>query len=437
MRMADNIKVLKSPPSSGFAGVLAIVPAIQWVIALAVISLGLLVSAYEAAALAADKPVISAARVAGAEDRTRIVFELNTQVTPVISALGTPYRLILDLPEVTFAFDKRAQNAEQGLVRDWRFGLFAVGKSRVVVDLAAPVRVDKTLFLPSIDDQPSRLVIDLVRASDEEFAEFVSETRSKRTASREAAAPKTDLMTAQRANSKPVIVLDPGHGGIDYGAIGVGGTLEKAIVLEFSKLLRDKLSEGGLYQIHLTRDDDTFIPLGERVQIGHDLAADLFISIHADSVVRGKKLARGATVYTLSDRASDDLAEELAASENMSDIIAGVELEEEPTEVTDILLDLARRETRSFSVYFAKTLIGELQSAVRLIRNPHRSAGFRVLKAHDVPSVLVELGYLSNAHDEKLLISEEWRERMADAMTEAIHSFFRPRLAGRDGAVSQ
>jgi N-acetylmuramoyl-L-alanine amidase len=126
-----------------------------------------------------------------------------------------------------------------------------------------------------------------------------------------------------------------------------------------------------------------------------------------------------------------------AASENMSDIIAGVELEEEPTEVTDILLDLARRETRSFSVYFAKTLIGEWQSAVRLIRNPHRSAGFRVLKAHDVPSVLVELGYLSNAHDEKLLISEEWRERMADAMTEAIHSFFRPRLAGRDGAVSQ
>jgi N-acetylmuramoyl-L-alanine amidase len=163
MRMADNTKLLRSPASSGLARVLTIAPAVQWVIALAVLSLAIIMSAYGSQVLASEKPVISAARIAGDEDRTRIVFELNAQVTPVISALGTPYRLILDLPEVTFAFDKRAQNAEQGLVRDWRFGLFAVGKSRVVVDLVAPVRVDKTLFLPSIDDQPSRLVLDLVR----------------------------------------------------------------------------------------------------------------------------------------------------------------------------------------------------------------------------------------------------------------------------------
>ncbi|WP_371681833.1 N-acetylmuramoyl-L-alanine amidase [Labrenzia sp. VG12] len=131
------------------------------------------------------------------------------------------------------------------------------------------------------------------------------------------------------------------------------------------------------------------------------------------------------------------MAEDLAESENMSDVIAGVELDEEPTEVTDILLDLARRETRSFSVYFARTLVSELESAVRLINNPHRSAGFRVLKAHDVPSVLVELGYLSNEHDEKLLISDEWRERMANAMNEAIHAFFRPRLARQPETPSQ
>ena len=173
------------------------------------------------------------------------------------------------------------------------------------------------------------------------------------------------------------------------------------------------------------------------MEIGHELEADLFISIHADSVRRGRKYARGATVYTLSDKASDQLSEELAEVENMSDVIAGVELDEEPTEVTDILLDLARRETRSFSSYFAKTLVDELKSAVRLINNPHRSAGFRVLKAHDVPSVLVELGYLSNEHDEKLLITEEWRERMANAMNEAIHGFFRPRLARQQKAPSQ
>jgi len=146
-------------------------------------------------------------------------------------------------------------------------------------------------------------------------------------------------------------------------------------------------------------------------------------------VVRGRRLARGAPVYTLSDRASDQLAQEIAESENMSDVIAGVQLEDEPADVADILIDLARRETRNFSVFFARSLVSELKSAVRLIHNPHRSAGGRGLKANDVPSVLVELGYLSNSHDEKLLISDEWRERMADAMVEAVDTFFRPRLA--------
>lgn len=382
-------------------------------------------------------PSISAARVAGDENRTRIVLEVDQQLTPAISALGSPYRLIIDLPEVTFNFENAAEESGKGLISDWRFGLFAVGKSRIVVDLTAPAKVDKTLFLPSVDDQPSRLVIDLVRASDEDFAEFVTTSRAVRSSAHKTAAPKADRLSAQRNRKKPLIVLDPGHGGIDNGAIGVAGTLEKAIVLEFSKLLRDVLVESDLYEVHLTREDDTFIPLGERVRIGHDLAADLFISIHADSVRRGGEFVRGATVYTLSDKASDRLAEELAESENMSDIIAGVELDEEPTKVTDILLDLARRETRTFSVHFAKTLVNELKSAVRLIKNPHRSAGFIVLKAHDVPSVLVELGYLSNKHDEKLLLSEEWRERMASAMSEAIHGFFRPRLAGRQTTPSQ
>ncbi|QDG79644.1 N-acetylmuramoyl-L-alanine amidase [Labrenzia sp. PHM005] len=417
-------------------GWIAAVAAVKLCLVAVATAVAILQLASAAANAAEDKPLISAARVAGDQDRTRIVLEVDQQLTPTISALGSPYRLILDLPEVTFGFLSSSNPAGKGLVSDWRFGLFAVGKSRVVVDLAAPARVDKTLFLPSVDDQPSRLVIDLVRASEQEFADFVTASRPSRTATKKAA-PKADRLSAERAKDKPVIVLDPGHGGIDNGAIGVAGTLEKAIVLEFTKLLRDKLAEGDRYDIHLTREDDTFIPLGDRVQVGHDLAADLFISIHADSVRRGQKFARGATVYTLSNKASDRLAEELATTENMSDVIAGVELDEEPTEVTDILLDLARRETRSFSVYFAKTLVDELQSAVRLINNPHRSAGFRVLKAHDVPSVLVELGYLSNAHDEKLLISEEWRERMASAMAEAIHGFFRPRLAGRKAAPSQ
>mgnify|MGYP000162147273 FL=1 len=384
-----------------------------------------------------DKPVVTGARVAGDEARTRIVLDMDRQITPAISGLASPYRLIVDLPEVVFSLPADAGETGRGLVSNWRFGLFAVGKSRVVMDLNGPVQVDKTFFLPAVDDQPARLVIDLVKATPDEFAAFVESSRVHRVASEKKSAPKSDRLAEDGNKAKPLIVLDPGHGGIDVGATGVHGTPEKVIVLEFAKLLKEKLDATGLYTVELTRDDDTFIPLGRRVEIGHELQADLFVSIHADSVRRGQKFARGATVYTISDKASDQLSEDLAHSENMSDVIAGVELTSEPTEVTDILIDLARRETKSFSVYFARTLVDELQSAVRLINNPHRSAGFRVLMAHDVPSVLVELGYLSNEHDEKLLISGEWRERMANAMTEAVNGFFRPRLARQQTTPSQ
>lgn len=379
---------------------------------------------------------ISDARIAGDLDRTRIVLDLDRQITPEIAALADPDRLIVDLPEVQFKLPPTTSPEVKGLIGDWRYGLFAAGKSRIVFDLTGPVRVDKTFFLPSIDEQPARLVLDLVRATDTEFSEFIEGSR-RVSKTQPQTAPKGDRLAGDQERERPVILLDPGHGGIDNGAVGVAGTLEKAVVLEFAKLLKEKLEATGRYDIRMTREDDTFVPLGRRVEIGHDIAADLFISIHADSVRQGRALARGATVYTLSDRASDRLAEELAAKENMSDVIAGVELDEEPTEVTDILLDLARRETRSFSVYFAKTLVDELQSAVRLINNPLRSAGFRVLRAHDVPSVLVELGYLSNKHDEKLLVSDEWRERMATAMAEAVDGFFRPRIAGHKSAPTQ
>ncbi|MHA7773042.1 N-acetylmuramoyl-L-alanine amidase [Roseibium sp. M-1] len=384
-----------------------------------------------------DKPEVTGARVAGDETRTRFVLDMDRQVTPVISGLASPYRLVVDLPEVAFSIPADAGKTGRGLVADWRFGMFALGKSRVVMDLTGPVQVDKTFFLPAVDDQPARLVIDLVKATPDEFKAFAESSRAKRASAGEDSAPKSDRLAEGGNKAKPLIVLDPGHGGIDIGATGVHGTPEKVIVLEFAKLLKEKLDATGLYAVELTRDDDTFIPLGRRVEIGHELQADLFISIHADSVRRGQKFARGATVYTISDKASDQLSEDLAQSENMSDVIAGVELSEEPAEVTDILIDLARRETKSFSVYFARTLVDELQSAVRLINNPHRSAGFQVLKAHDVPSVLVELGYLSNEHDEKLLISDEWRVRMANAMTEAVNGFFRPRLARQQPTPSQ
>ncbi len=373
---------------------------------------------------------VTGARVAGDAVRTRFVIDLSDQIGIAISGLADPYRLILDLPEVAFDLDPAAGKEGRGLVTAWRYGLFAPGKSRMVIDLSEPARVDKTFVLPAVDDQPARMVIDLVKSTRSDFLAFAETSRASLAQGK--GAPKGDKLSGGDGN-RPVIVIDPGHGGLDTGAEGVGGTLEKAVVLDFASILKRKLEETGRYTIHLTREDDTFVALGKRVNLARDLGADLFVSIHADSVIRGRSLARGATVYTLSDTASDDLAGELAQSENMSDIIAGVELHDETEEVTDILIDLARRETRTFSGYFAHVLVEELKSAVKLIGNPHRSAGFRVLKAHDIPSVLVELGYLSNEQDEKLLISDEWRERMATAMVEAIETFFRPRLEGQGG----
>ncbi|WP_242390365.1 N-acetylmuramoyl-L-alanine amidase [Polymorphum gilvum] len=376
------------------------------------------------------------ARIAGDDVRTRFVLDLDGQIPFSVSTLADPYRLVIDLPATDFKLPADSGREGRGLIRTWRYGMFAPGKSRIVLDATGPVEVDKTFVLPAVDDQPARLVIDLVRTTREAFLEEVRKTRlAVEESAPKLAAPKGDRLDVRTVPGKPVIVLDPGHGGIDTGAVGVAGTLEKAVVLDFASVLKRKLEETGRYTVHLTRESDTFVPLRKRVKFGREMKADLFVSIHADSVRHSRDAVRGATVYTLSEKASDDLAAQVAESENLSDVIAGVELAEEPADVTDILIDLARRETKNFSTHFARTLVSELRSAVKLINNPHRSGGFVVLKAHDVPSVLLELGYLSNEHDEKLLVSEAWRERTANAVTEAIGAFFMPRFAMEKSAL--
>ncbi len=365
----------------------------------------------------------SGARVAGDDQRTRFIIDLSRSISFSTSALASPDRVIIDMPEINFDLPAKAGENGRGLVKAWRYGLIAPGKSRVVLDLSAPARLDKSFVLPAIDEQPARLVLDFVKTTREAFLSEYERPRSLETA-----APKGDRKEVGEASrSRPVIVLDPGHGGIDTGATGVDGVHEKAVVLEFAKLLKKKLEEKGAYEVLMTRDDDRFIRLGKRVDFARQNAANLFVSIHADSAPQHH--VRGATVYTLSERASDVIAAALAKRENSADMLAGADLEDEPDEVADILVDLARRETKSFSILFAKTLVAEFESAVKLIKNPWRSAGFRVLKAYDVPSVLVELGYLSNKHDESLLISGEWRERAADALVASIDRFFQPRLA--------
>ena len=379
----------------------------------------------EQSASGEDHVIASAARVAGDAKRTRFIVDLSRSVDFSASALAEPDRVILDMPQVTFKLPPKSGESGRGLVKAWRYGLIAPGKSRIVLDLSGPARIDKSFVLPSLDGQPARLVIDFVKT---ERSKFLAAYPRPDAVPVDKTAVKGDReKTGEEEADHPIIVLDPGHGGIDTGAVGVDGIYEKKVVLEFALLLKKKLEAKGTYDVRMTRDDDRFIPLAKRVEIARHEGANLFISIHADSAPQD--YVRGATVYTLSDRASDGIAAALAKRENSSDMLAGADLEDEPDEVADILIDLARRETKSFSILFARNLVSEFESAVKLIKNPHRSAGFRVLKAYDVPSVLVELGYLSNKHDESLLVSDEWRERAAEAIVASIDRFFQPRLA--------
>ena len=207
--------------------------------------------------------------------------------------------------------------------------------------------------------------------------------------------------------------------------------MEKDIVLEFAQALAEKLEKSGKYRVAMTRTDDRFIALGERVRIARGQGAALFVSIHADALAaRNENDVRGATVYTVSDTASDVEAARLAEAENKADAIAGVDLSAEPEEVADILIDLTQRETKNFSAHFARAVVGELKSAAKLHKHPLKSAGFKVLKAPDVPSVLIELGYVSNKQDLKLMTTEAWRARTSGAVAQAVNTFFSTRLAG-------
>ncbi len=330
----------------------------------------------------------------------------------------------------------------RGLIKAFRYGLVMPGGSRIVFDLTGPAKIANSYVLEAANGQPPRLVLELEQVDRTSFVQSLAvESRPElrpaiadagvTTASVEAvAAPKP----AAAADSRPVVVIDPGHGGIDNGT-QASGTSEKELVLGFGLALRDRIEKSGKYRVVMTRTDDTFIPLADRVKIARNQSAALFVSIHADALPRREGDAQGATIYTLSDKASDAEAERLAETENKADAIGGVNLTEEPTEVADILIDLAQRETRTFSNRFARLLVGEMKTTARMHKHPLKSAGFKVLKAPDVPSVLIELGYVSNKADLQHLVSEAWRSKTVGSMAQAIDIFFAKRLATAGAAA--
>lgn len=378
--------------------------------------------------VASGLPIASGVRIAGDAQRTRLIFDLDRKIDVRAFALADPYRVVLDIPQLNFQLPPTSGTVGRGLIHAFRYGLVMPGGSRIVCDLTGPARIESATVLDAANGQPPRLVLELAAVDQATFKRSVKEEDKAQLRpaleDRASTAPAaTDPPPAPAADTRPVVVIDPGHGGVDNGTMAKTGEAEKSLVLNFATALRDHIEKTGKFRVVMTRSDDTFIPLAERVRIARNEKAVLFVSIHADALPRAEGTAEGATVYTLSDKASDAEAARLAEAENRSDAIGGVDLADEPSDVADILIDLAQRETRTFSNRFAHLVVDELKGVARLHKHPLKSAGFRVLKAPDVPSVLIELGYVSNRDDLQHLVSESWRARTVHSVGRAIETF--------------
>lgn len=369
------------------------------------------------------------ARVEADADRARLIFTLSKAVEARWMVLENPDRIVVDLPTINFQLPPDVGRRTAGLVRGFRYGLFAPGRSRIVIDLvqpALPVRIGSESIGGVV---AAEFVLELRRTDRAAFTRAAAAAREP-VPSASTALFSGRTTTPRAGDDRPVVVIDPGHGGIDAGATGIGNVLEKDVVFAFSQLLRTKLERSGKVRVAMTRDTDVFIALDERVRLARQANAALFVSIHADSLANGADV-RGLTVYTGSDMASDAESARLAEAENRADQLAGVEQPATREDIADILDDLTKRETRTYSTLFARTLVAQMGATGKLNKNPHRSAGFRVLRAPDVPSALVELGYLSSRSDSEMMQTAEWRERSTDLIAASILDFLEPQIAQR------
>jgi len=377
---------------------------------------------------------VSGVRIGENGPVTRFVLDISQSTPFHVMTIKDPYRVVLTLPSLRWQLLPGLGQMDRGVVKNFRYGSFDHSSFRVVLDLKSAARVDSVKILPPIaaDHVANyRLVIDMTAIDKSKFKpqQFGSYQPSVAVAAKPAVPEKQNVdppvaakPVVNKADTVKTIILDPGHGGVDPGAIGISKSYEKNITLAAALELKQLLEKKG-YKVLLTRSNDNFVKLRDRVKFARDNKADLFISLHADH--HNDKSVRGASVYTLSDKGSDAEAERLAEQENKADIIAGFDFTEENEAVSSILIDMAQQETRGHSVYYGNLLVQELQSASgNIIESPLRSAAFAVLKAPDIPSVLVEMGYLSNKKDEAALNKPEYRAKIAAAIAGSVERYF-------------
>jgi N-acetylmuramoyl-L-alanine amidase len=374
---------------------------------------------------------ISDVRIGVHPTKTRMVVEIDAKVAYRVFTLSNPYRVVVDLPEVGWKLAPSAgEKVRVGVISSYRFGLFQPGNSRLVIDIDRPVKVIKHVLIPPKAGHPHRLVFDFEVVTEKDFAasdrQFAStdwvDPPVRAAIGRPAKPPAGSTRPKGRGPEKRIVVLDPGHGGPDPGALSVSGLREKEITLKVAQTVKKILENTGRYTVYLTRNEDIFVPLRKRYQLAEEAGSELFISLHADS--NSDSRLRGASIYTLSEKSSDREAAALAAKENRSDAIAGIDLSNQSDAVASFLIELRQRQTMNESALFSEALITEVASNSRLLRNSHRFAGFAVLKSPDVPSVLIELGYLSNRQDEKLLRKGSYHRTIGSAILRATDAFF-------------
>ncbi len=364
-------------------------------------------------------------------EKTRMVLDISEVTDFRVFALSSPYRIVIDLPAFEWQAGRIERNT-QAMVTDIRQGKMNADISRIVFDMTKPIIIDSAFILPKQGAKPNRLVIDYKAANVAQFTKHKStihgtldiETDSTSAGKNNTPVPPSnEYRPTQKTAEKPLIILDPGHGGVDPGALGPSKFHEKNVVLALGKELKRQLLATGRYRVLMTREKDVFIRLKDRVQFARKHGGDLFISIHADTI--HKSNVRGSSIYTLSKKASDAQTAKLAEKENRADLIAGIDLKVEDEQVAFILGDFLMNDTMNQSKFFANTLVKKLQSQkIKTLVNPHRYAGFAVLKAPDIPSILIEAGFMSNKQEAKLLSQAGHRKKIATAIRSGIDSYF-------------
>ena len=346
-----------------------------------------------------------------------IELSLSQAIPFRIFTRSAPNRVIMDFRELEWSSAEAMSIVDTDIVSDLRFGVFQPGWTRLVLPISEPLIVQNAHIELENVTGTAQLTVQLGRADQQEF-DIASDVQPDKEWTIEAVEFNVKPRERQKGDRPIVVAIDPGHGGLDPGAV-VNGYKEKELVLIFARELREALAKTGQYEPFLTRDDDVFTSLTGRISHARQGKADVLISLHADALSEGS--ASGITVYTLSNKASNEAAEQLATQLDRADLLAGVDLSEQDEAVTTVLMDLARLETNVRSNALAGQMVNGIAQATQRSRSrPQLAAAFTVLKAPDIPSVLIELGFLTNQSDLRNLLNHDWRRNIQDGIVQGL-----------------